>query len=90
LGGSFSDEAMKSYVQSAVIFPENDGMKVGRLVDANNSIKSIIDVNMTITYTLDKIEGTLPIFRLKLISKTDPSKLLNIWEWNWFQIYRVR
>jgi len=29
LGGSFSDEAMKSYVQSAVIFPENDGMKVG-------------------------------------------------------------
>lgn len=70
---SFGDESIKSAVQSAVIFPDKGNIKAGDTWTVEDSVKSFVDINVTTTYTLDKIEGDTAYISVKADLKTDSS-----------------
>ncbi|HHV29487.1 DUF6263 family protein [Acetivibrio mesophilus] len=70
---SFGDEAIKSAVQSATVFPDTESIKVGDTWTVDNSVKTIVDMKMTTTYTLDKVEGEIAYISVKADYKSDPS-----------------
>lgn len=71
---SFGDETLKSSIQQSTnIFPKGD-VKIGDSWDINSSIKTVVQMDIKTTYTLDKVEKGIAHISLKSEYKTDNTK----------------
>jgi hypothetical protein len=75
LKDSYGDQALKSTIeQSTRVFPQTENIKVGDSWTVDNSFKSIMNIDMQITYTLEKVEGDVAHISVKSDIETDDSK----------------
>jgi len=75
---SFGEDALKSSIeQSTRVFPETENIKVGDSWTIENSFKSIVNLNMEATYTLEKIEEKIAHISVKSDFEVDDGKSIN-------------
>ncbi|MDP4091848.1 MAG: DUF6263 family protein [Bacillota bacterium] len=78
LKSSFGDKAIISSIQqSSKVFPKGD-VKVGDSWETTYSLNSIIAIDITTKYTLDKVDGDTAYVSLKSDYKTNPSKSMDL------------
>lgn len=74
---NFGDEAMKSSLEMTTkVFPK-EGVKPGDTWNTTFSLNAVVKLDMTINYTLEKVEGEIAYVDMKADFKTDGSKAAN-------------
>ncbi len=78
LKDSYGEQALKSTIeQSTKVFPQMGNIKVGDSWTVDNSFNSITNIDIKITYTLEKVEGNIAHISVKSDIESDGSKTNN-------------